>query len=61
VDAGSHRVIFSFRPASVWIGASTSLVVLVLLVGTAAYGCVCTWGQGRPRRTRAQDEPTLRA
>ncbi|MCP4543689.1 MAG: YfhO family protein [Chloroflexi bacterium] len=37
VDAGSHRVVFSFRPKSVWIGANASLAVMVILVGTAAH------------------------
>ncbi len=38
VDAGSHRVMFAFRPTSVSIGAGTSLVGLVILVGIVVTG-----------------------
>ena len=32
VDAGSHRVIFTFRPASLYIGAGVSLAGLIVLI-----------------------------
>jgi hypothetical protein len=31
VDAGNHRVVFTFRPVSVWVGAGISLVGWVIL------------------------------
>ncbi len=32
VDAGSHRVVFTFRPMSVWVGAGASLVGLAAIL-----------------------------
>jgi uncharacterized membrane protein YfhO len=35
VDAGHHRVVFTFRPVSLWVGAGVSLVGLFILVAIA--------------------------
>ena len=45
VDAGSHRIVFTFRPASVRIGAGVSLA------GLAALAVIAVWGWQRcPKR-----------
>lgn len=36
VEAGDHRIEFEYRPGSLYLGAATSLLGLVLLVGTVA-------------------------
>jgi hypothetical protein len=38
VDAGSHRVVFSFRPLSLSVGAGTSLLGVVILAGVVVTG-----------------------
>jgi hypothetical protein len=48
VSAGEHRLIYSYEPASVWVGACVSLASFVALLALAAWAA-------------AQPQPTVRA